>query len=192
MRTTLKNLFIPALCAALMTAAACAPQKTVRKSTPETETPEAKAGAETGAPDVESGEANIRGTEFQTISDLVAVHFAYDAYALDAEARDLLKKNSEYLRSHPDLEVLVTGYCDERGTIAYNLALGQRRAKAVRDYYIRLGISGKSVATLSYGKERPVCSEHTDDCWAKNRRGETTIRARTASTPPRGDEDQSR
>jgi len=75
----------------------------------------------------------------------------------------------------------VAGHCDERGTIEYNLALGQRRAKEVRDYYLRLGVSGKSVATISYGKESPLCREANEECWAKNRRAETRIRTGTAA-----------
>ncbi|MBI4386148.1 MAG: OmpA family protein [Elusimicrobia bacterium] len=165
-------------CAALALAVACAPKKTVRKSGDETDT---AARADEKDLSVESGEVNIRGSEFQKVPELQPIHFAYDAYSLTEESRKQLRQNVEYLKGNQDLEILVAGHCDERGTIAYNLALGQRRAKAVREYYIRLGIRGKSIATLSYGKEKPLCAEHTEDCWTTNRRAETTVRARTVS-----------
>ena len=77
---------------------------------------------------------------------------------------------------------MAAGYCDERGTVEYNLALGQKRAKEVREYYIRLGIPGQTLATISYGKEAPLCSASNDDCWAQNRRAETRVRSRIS--PP--------
>lgn len=132
-------------------------------------------------PGVDVTEASIRGQEFGQTPELGVIRFDYDSATLQGEALDTLKKNAEWLKSHPDLEVLVSGHCDERGTIEYNLALGQKRAKSVREYYARLGVPGKSVATISYGKESPVCSESTEDCWAQNRRAETKIRTRTAS-----------
>ena len=70
---------------------------------------------------------------------------------------------------------LVAGHTDERGTVAYNLALGQKRAKEVRDYYIRLGVDGTKLATISYGKEQPACNVSDDECWLKNRRAETRV-----------------
>src|SRR5258708_5403510 len=80
---------------------------------------------------------------------LEAVHFEYDSSALKADALETLKKNADYLKAHPDEEGLVAGHCDARGTIEYNLALGQKRAQAVREYYMRLGVSGRSLATIS-------------------------------------------
>lgn len=133
-------------------------------------------------PGVDVSEANIRGTEFAEIAELKNIRFEYDAYSLDESARSSLKANAEYLKSHKELEVLVSGHCDDRGTIQYNLALGQKRAKVVREFYMRLGVSGKSVATISYGEEKPACMDATESCWSENRRAETRIRARTASS----------
>ena len=166
-------------------AAACTPAKTVKK------TDNKKAGEEQPetvaidtAPAVEtSDEADIRGSEFAPTEEIQTIHFDYDAYMLADDARAALKKNAEYLGQHRDLEILVSGHCDERGTIEYNIALAQKRAKEVRDYYIRLGIPAHGVATISYGKEKPGCQEHTEACWKENRRAETLIRARTAATP---------
>ena len=132
------------------------------------------------AADVNVQEASLRGPEFQAVEGLDVIHFEYDSAALKAPQLDILKRNAEYLKSQKGIEVLVAGYCDDRGTIEYNLALGQKRAKEVREYYIRLGVPGKTLATISYGKESPSCSDATETCWAANRRAETRIRIRTA------------
>jgi peptidoglycan-associated lipoprotein len=131
-------------------------------------------------PDVNVEEASLRGKEFQPMEGLEAIYFEYDSSSLKDAQLATLKKNAEYLKSHTDLELLVAGFCDERGTTEYNLALGQKRAKEVREYYIRLGVNGKSLATISYGKESPACAESSEDCWAKNRRAETRVRRRLA------------
>lgn len=131
-------------------------------------------------PGVEVGEADVRGSEFSDIAELKVITFDYDMYNLSDEARATLRENADYLKAHKDLDVLVEGHCDDRGTIQYNLALGQKRAKEVRDYYLRLGLPAKTVATISYGEERPTCGEANDECWLKNRRAETKVRARTA------------
>lgn len=124
---------------------------------------------------------HVEGKQFVAAAELKPVPFDYDAYQLSQEARDVLQANAAYLKAHPDQDVLVEGHCDERGTVEYNLALGQRRAKEVRDYYIRIGVPGKSVATLSLGKEQLPCSESTEDCWSRSRRAESKVRSRTVS-----------
>lgn len=121
-------------------------------------------------------EASLRYKEYKPTKDLVTVYFEYDRSELAEETLKALKANAEWLRENPKAEVQIQGHCDERGTIEYNLALGQRRAKAVRDYYKLLGIKIRRTATISYGKEQPVCSEATEECWQKNRRSETLIR----------------
>jgi len=183
--------WFPVLIAALI--AACPAPKNVKKGPEATpvgagEAGEAgkAAGQESKAtPQTEVAEASVRGSEFTQSTDIATIHFDYDSYALGEEARATLKKNADYLKAHADLDVLAAGNCDERGTIAYNLALGQKRAKAVRDFYIRLGVSGKRVATISYGKEKPVCSESNESCWTKNRRGDTLVRAQAAKSTTR-------
>ncbi|MFA6092509.1 MAG: peptidoglycan-associated lipoprotein Pal [Elusimicrobiota bacterium] len=172
---------------------ACAPKKTLKSRSASS-----AAGAEDGSdgtlaggtPSVDVEEAAIRGKEYAKLRDLLNIYFDYDSYALNESAREVLKTNAEYLQAHPDLEVLAEGHCDERGTSEYNLALGQKRAKEVRDYLLRLGISGSRVGTLSYGKERPLCQQSTEECWAKNRRSETKVRARTASSGSTKNEQQ--
>lgn len=129
--------------------------------------------------DASVSEVNIRGTEFGAAPELAAIFFDYDRYGLSEAARNTLAANADYLKKNKDFEVLAEGHCDERGTIEYNLALGQKRAKAVRDYYLQLGLPAQRIGTLSYGEEKPSCKEPTEDCWAKNRRSETKVRART-------------
>jgi peptidoglycan-associated lipoprotein len=129
-------------------------------------------------PSVDVTEASLRGDDFVATADLSTIYFDYDSFSLKQSALDALKRNAAYLKDHRDVEVLVAGHCDERGTIEYNLALGQKRAKEVREYYIRLGVDGKAVATISYGREKPNCAESTEECWSKNRRAETLARAK--------------
>ncbi len=103
------------------------------------------------------------------------VHFDYDKYdVLDAD-RSLLQRQAAWLAKYPVVRVTIEGHCDERGTREYNLALGARRANAVKEYLVSLGVSSGRVETISYGKERPTCTESTEACWAQNRRGVTTV-----------------
>ena len=127
-------------------------------------------------PSVDVEEASIRGEGFTDIPDLQPITFTYDRYSLSSESRVTLKNNAQYLKSHPNLDVLLEGHTDERGTMGYNLALGQRRAKTVREYYIRLGVAGGTIGTISYGEEKPSCTEISDDCHNQNRRAETFVR----------------
>ncbi len=103
------------------------------------------------------------------------VHFAYNQYAIEDNDKATLQRQASWLQKYPAIKVLVEGDCDERGTREYNLALGARRANAVKEYLVSLGVSAARVDTISYGKEHPVCSESTEDCWAQNRRGVTGI-----------------
>jgi len=182
--------FAAVLCGALLLGA-CAPKKTVRKSSASDVARAERLGDEAAttlpsAADIE--EMRIRGKEFVITPDLRPIRFDYEAASVGDAGRPALRANADYLKQHPDLEVLVEGHCDERGTTEYNLALGQRRAKAVRDYYIRLGVPGGKVATISFGEERPSCPRSDEACWAENRRAETKIRAQVSSTTTLGDQ----
>ena len=128
-------------------------------------------------------ETDIRGTEFSESGSIQTIIFELDKYFLSDTARTILQKNAAYLKEHKDWEIIVEGNCDERGTIEYNIALGQKRAKEVRDYYVRLGLPGSMIGTISYGKERPVCYESSEDCWTKNRRAETKVRIKAVPPP---------
>jgi peptidoglycan-associated lipoprotein len=113
--------------------------------------------------------------DFQTnVGD--TVHFDYDRYAITDEDRGTLQRQAAWLQKYPRVAVMIEGHCDERGTRVYNLALGGRRAFAVKEYLVGLGVSSSRLETISYGKERPICTDSTESCWAQNRRGVTTIR----------------
>jgi peptidoglycan-associated lipoprotein len=105
------------------------------------------------------------------------VHFDYDKYAILDVDKATLQRQATWLAKYPSVRVNIEGNCDERGTREYNLALGARRANAVKEYLVSLGVAASRVETISYGKERPICSESTESCWAQNRRGVTTITA---------------
>jgi peptidoglycan-associated lipoprotein len=98
------------------------------------------------------------------------VRFDYDRSEIRDDGKDWLKKAADVLRKYDFLTVSVEGHCDERGTVEYNLALGDRRSKAAYDYLVSLGVQPGRLKTISYGKESPLCKEHIEDCWARNRR----------------------
>jgi peptidoglycan-associated lipoprotein len=122
-------------------------------------------------------EPSLRGKDYQEVAEISSVYFDLDQATLRSDARDALSRNYQVIKGHDDWEVLVEGHCDDRGTTEYNLGLGQKRAAAVRSYYMSLGMRGSKVATISYGKESPICTEQSEDCWSKNRRGATKVRA---------------
>ena len=101
------------------------------------------------------------------------VLFDYDSAKLDSSAKILLDAQSRFLRANTDLNFIIEGHCDERGTREYNLALGERRANAAKDYLMTYGISGNRISVISYGKERPVDSGSNPLAWSKNRRSVT-------------------
>ena len=100
------------------------------------------------------------------------VYFDYDKSVLKPEAKAAIQKNVQYLREKPNARLLVEGHCDERGTNEYNLALGERRAEAVKNYMIDLGINGSRITTKSWGEEKSVEMGHNEAAWSKNRRAE--------------------
>lgn len=103
-------------------------------------------------------------------SKLQDIHFAFDRYDLSDEAKGSVKGLADILTKNRKVTVTVEGHCDERGTNEYNLALGDRRAKAAKEYLAALGIASGRMEMISYGEERPACTESTEPCWAKNRR----------------------
>ncbi len=123
-------------------------------------------------------EPEIRGKEFLPIPEVKTVYFEFDRYILSAEAEKNLQKSAEYLKKNPDFKIIVEGHCCECGTVEYNLGLGDKRAKVVRDYYIQLGINPQKIATITYGEEKPVYRNvgppDSPQC-AFNRRAETKM-----------------
>jgi len=120
--------------------------------------------------------------EFAKHDGMDAVFFDFDKYDLKEKERETLQKNAALLKGQ-NKNSIIEGNCDERGTIEYNIALGQKRAREVRDYYMKLGADGGKISTISYGKERPVCAEHAESCWFKNRRADTKLAAPAPAAP---------
>jgi len=106
------------------------------------------------------------------------VYFDFDESSLRDDARTALARDAQWLKKYPSVEILLEGHCDDRGTEAYNLSLGQRRAGATREYLDELGVTGARVRTVSYGKEKPFCSDETDVCRQENRRAHFLVVAK--------------
>jgi peptidoglycan-associated lipoprotein len=115
---------------------------------------------------------NLSDLFSQNIKD---AFFDFDKSELRQEARDALTKDAEFLRSYPQARISIEGHCDERGSTEYNLGLGQRRAEAAKNFLISLGITADRMTTVSWGKERPFCTEHTEECWSQNRRAHLVL-----------------
>jgi peptidoglycan-associated lipoprotein len=103
------------------------------------------------------------------------VHFAFDQYNVEESDKSVLSRQAAWLQKYPSVRVTIEGHCDERGTREYNLALGARRANAVKEFLVSQGVSTGRVETISYGKERPTCTDSSESCWSQNRRGITVI-----------------
>jgi peptidoglycan-associated lipoprotein len=103
---------------------------------------------------------------------LQRIHFDFDMFDLTGQALSILAENARVLKAYPEATITIEGHCDERGTIEYNLALGDKRARAAKDYLVSLGISPARISVISYGKERPIDYGHNEAAWAKNRRAE--------------------
>jgi peptidoglycan-associated lipoprotein len=103
------------------------------------------------------------------------VFFEYDSWAINEEGRQFLTRDADWLRAHGITQVKVEGHCDERGSATYNFVLAEKRAKAVRNYLMELGVKGDRLIVVSYGKERPFCNDHSESCHRQNRRGHLVI-----------------
>lgn len=139
-------------------------------------TPEAPVAAGPGGPGGVSAPSYGPGSQ----QDLAAtagdrVFFAFDRADISSEAQQILQRQAEWLRRYPNVSVTIEGHCDERGTREYNLALGERRANAVKNVLIAAGIPAARLATISYGKERPIVPGSTEDAYAQNRVAVTTV-----------------
>jgi peptidoglycan-associated lipoprotein len=104
------------------------------------------------------------------------VLFDYDSWTISEDGRQALNRDAEWMKSNPSALVKVEGHCDERGTSAYNLVLGEKRAKAARNYLVELGVGANRLSVVSYGKERPSCNEHAESCYQQNRRGHLALK----------------
>ena len=162
---------IAAAALALVLAGGCSSQKTP-----------AQPGQGTGGPGVgqkgigSSGGSSL--TQFQRgrlgqngqSGPLNDIHFDFNNYSIRPQDSQILQSNATWLSKHPNARVQIEGNCDNRGSEEYNLALGAKRAQAAKDYLETLGVAGQRMSTISYGKELPLCTENTEECWAENRR----------------------
>lgn len=150
---------------------ACAGQQAAQKK-PATQTAEAKpapAKAPEQKDDPARGSVQLAGAPDEPI------YFDHDSEHLKPESQDLLKQMAEYLQKNPQTTIKISGHCDDTGSSEYNIALGDKRARAAREYLERLGIEGKRIETISYGEEKPAVPGTTDDARSKNRRGEFDV-----------------
>jgi peptidoglycan-associated lipoprotein len=171
----LKSGILFILMLSLFLATGCSGSKNVAQ-TPETEEPVAPVETPAPEPAVPAYTRPVEEKAPETAASmpfaLQTVYFEFDRYDLTPEALQTLADNAQVLKAYPDARIVIEGHCDERGTVEYNLALGDKRAKAAKDYLLSLGVASSQVTTISYGKERPLDTRHSEEGWAKNRRAE--------------------
>lgn len=136
----------------------------------------AKPAVEEKAPAPAPKEEPIPAAEEKEMLELKHAFFDFDKSNIREDAKAPLQNNAEFLRANKNTKIVIEGHCDERGTIEYNIALGQRRAESAKRYLINLGIDASRISTVSYGKERPFCKEHNEDCWQSNRRAHFIVK----------------
>jgi peptidoglycan-associated lipoprotein len=182
-----KSLLVVAVAALALTLPACGKKKVAPPPPPPPVVPEAPPPAPPPPPRAETAPqvdeyARLKAMtadEIDKMGLLADVLFDYDKADIREADRATLAKNADVLKKYDFLRVTVEGHCDERGTVEYNLALGERRARAAFDYLVSLGVPAERLKTVSYGKEVPVCSESTEACWQKNRRAKSTVTGKT-------------
>ena len=113
---------------------------------------------------------------FRTVTELKDVNFDFDKYEIRPTDAKTLDANAAWLKSNATMLVLIEGHCDERGTNEYNLSLGERRARATMNYLVSQGVAQSRLSVISYGEERPLCTDHNEACWAKNRRAHFLVK----------------
>ncbi len=122
----------------------------------------------------------MNADEIEKLGLLSPVYFDFDSADVRESERATLARNADVLKKYDFLRVTIEGHCDERGTIEYNIALGERRAQSAIDYLVSLGVPRERLKNVSYGKEVPVCSESTEACWQQNRRATPTVTSKTS------------
>ena len=166
----------PAPTGAATSTAATPPPSAVQPAQPST-APTPSTGGTTTTP-APSSTARPTVQDFAATPDLADVFVDFDKYDIRPGDAKTLDSNANWLKSNPNHLVLIEGHCDERGTNEYNLALGERRAKSTMNYLVSQGVQANRITIISYGEERPQCTEHTESCWAKNRRAHFLVKPR--------------
>ena len=138
-------------------------------------TADATARVTVNAPPAVVVPTNTMSAEEEFKANVQDAFFDYDTYDIRGDAQSVLARDASFLVSHPDIKVVIGGYCDERGSNEYNLALGQNRADAAKNALVTAGVAAGRIRVVSYGKEKPFCSESTEECWQQNRRAGFTM-----------------
>lgn len=132
--------------------------------------PDEEGGAGAGGIVQESMDFPASGSDAGTIEGLKTINFGYDSSVISSQAREILKGNANWIKNNSKVTIQIEGHCDDRGSVEYNLALGERRAKAVKDYMTSLGVDGKRITVISFGKEKPLEVGDSEAVYSKNRR----------------------
>ena len=168
------KIIMSVLLAFFITACATTPKDTSDSSGSGSSSSSSSVSSSSDSDSDDSSEGIVPGSQEDLIVNVGdRVFFGYDSAELDSDAQELLQNQVAWLKQHSDVSVSIEGHCDERGTREYNLALGERRANAAKDYLMTYGISSRRISVISYGKERPVDSGSNPLAWSKNRRSVT-------------------
>jgi peptidoglycan-associated lipoprotein len=178
-----KTVLVLASLALVSSLPACGPKKVAPPPPPPPVAPEAPPPAPAPPPRVEAPPqvdeyARLKAMTAEELDKMglfADVYFEFDKADIRESERATMSKNADLLKKYDFIHVRLEGHCDERGTVEYNLALGERRAKAAFDYLVSLGVPADRLRTVSYGKEVPVCTESNEACWQKNRRVHATV-----------------
>lgn len=168
----LRSVLVLTLLATSLALTSCASKKTTKPT-------DGVDGSDTTSMD--SGKNNGMNLEVNGDSDsnragaLRTVYFGFNSSVIDGDTRDALNGNAEFLKTNAAVKVQVEGHCDERGSVQFNLALGERRAKATRDYLVAQGVAASRISIISLGKEKPVSFGHDEESWSKNRRANFVV-----------------
>ena len=138
-------------------------------------TADATARVTVNAPPAVQVPTNTMSSEEEFKANVQDIYYDYDSADVRPDAQATLSKDASYLASHPDIKIVIGGYCDERGSNEYNIGLGQNRADAAKNALVTAGVAASRIRTISYGKEKPFCTESTEECWQQNRRAGFTM-----------------
>lgn len=150
------------------------PKKAEVTSTPETKKEAAPVKEEAKPEQKAETKEEAKERAASASAGLQPIYFDFDRSLIRDDAKGAMKANADWLKANPKVTIKIEGNCDERGTKEYNQALGQRRAASAKKYLTDMGISAKRISLISYGKEKPICSDSTESCWQKNRRDDFT------------------
>ena len=176
-RPQLSTVAAPAPTGAAVTQAPTAPPPTPPPAEPLSSPAPVVARPEPATPLPPPAPALPPPAQFREDAALRAIHFDFDKFDIRPDAARILDGNIDWMKSHPKAAILIEGHCDERGTNEYNIALGDRRAKATMSYLTARGVPAGRITMISYGEERPVCTVHSEACWAQNRRAQFLTKA---------------